>query len=479
MKACSLSLHYRIISDKISNIGYYRIVSDKGTAMKYQFVESKILEFKEKMGDYSRLIETITAFANTQGGTIIIGIRDSDRQIIGLGQEEIERYHQEIPQVIADAISPQIAVDIYEQNLDGKTCVTIRVYPGPQKPYFIMKFGFPSGVMLRFGPHNRKADSYAIEQFTRVRHGMRYEVQPCPQISFEDLSQDLLTSVFSRIDRSILIGSGYASTDVSGRTIANVAGTLLFYPDHQKIIAESNLVVSVFADSHKQQLIKKEEFSGGLIPILEESFQFLSWFLGSQYEREGLVKRPVHHEIPLDAIREALVNAVAHRAYDYEAPIRVTLFPDRIEFLNPGTFFAPINPENLKEGLSRYRNPLISDALRKRGYMEKQGIGINLILSSCLEAGLEEPQFVELEHHVKLVIFRTTVASSVSTVRENPYDLSAMRNYFTATGIFTSLEFAQYLGRSQSMAKKVLKQLQEKGCVEMIGKGPATKYRFI
>jgi len=54
-----------------------------------------------------------------------------------------------------------------------------------------------------------------------------------------------------------------------------------------------------------------------------------------------------------------------------------------------------------------------------------------------------------------------------------------MRNYFTATGIFTSLEFAQYLGRSQSMAKKVLKQLQEKGCVEMIGKGPATKYRFI
>ncbi len=105
--------------------------------MRYESIESKILEFKERLEDYSRLLETVVAFANTQGGTIIIGIRDSDRVILGLNREEIERYSQEIPQVIADAVSPQIAVDLYEQHLGGNTCVTIRVFPGPQKPYFL------------------------------------------------------------------------------------------------------------------------------------------------------------------------------------------------------------------------------------------------------------------------------------------------------------------------------------------------------
>ncbi len=169
--------------------------------MRYESLESKILEFKERLDDYSRLLETVTAFANTQGGTIIIGIRDSDRLIVGLSAEEIERYSQEIPQIIADTISPQIAADLYEQHLAGKTCVTIRVFPGPQKPYFLKKFGYPSGVFLRFGAHTRKADTYAIEQFTRIRSGIRYEQQPCPQISYDELSKELLGNLFTRLDQ--------------------------------------------------------------------------------------------------------------------------------------------------------------------------------------------------------------------------------------------------------------------------------------
>lgn len=447
--------------------------------MRYEMIESKILEFKERLDDYSRLLETVTAFANTQGGTIIIGIRDSNRLIVGLSHGEIERYSSEIPQVIADSISPQIAVDMYEQDFEGKTCVTIRVFPGPQKPYFLKKQGYPSGVFLRFGAHNRRADDYAIQQFARLRSGIRFEQRPCPQISYEQLSKQLMEAVFTTIDQSRLIGAGYALSEVTGRTIPNVAATLLFYPEHQKIVPESGIVISVYADEDKRHLIKKEDFSGGLIPMLEQAFSFLASLLGSHYEREGLVKRPIEYEIPMDAIREALVNAVAHRAYDYEAPTMITLFPDRIEFLNPGTFYAPINPENLKEGLSRYRNPLISDALRKQGYMEKQGIGINLILGSCLDAGLAEPQFIELEHHVKLVMFRKQFGGEVADAAHASYDSLAIKRHFSAKGLFSSREFAHYLGKSVSMAKKILFDYQHQGLVEMVGKGPATKYRFI
>jgi Predicted transcriptional regulator containing an HTH domain and an uncharacterized domain shared with the mammalian protein Schlafen len=89
--------------------------------MRHEMIESKILEFKERLDDYSRLLETVTAFANTQGGTIIIGIRDSDRLIVGLSRGEIERYSSEIPQVIADTISPEVAVDLYAQDFEGET----------------------------------------------------------------------------------------------------------------------------------------------------------------------------------------------------------------------------------------------------------------------------------------------------------------------------------------------------------------------
>jgi ATP-dependent DNA helicase RecG len=444
--------------------------------MQYELTESKILEFKECLDDYGHLCETVTAFANTQGGTIIVGIRDTDRLIIGLSREEIEHYSRTIPQAIVDMISNAIAVDLYEQNLGGKVCVTIRVYPGPHKPYYLKKLGFPLGVYLRFGSHNRKADSYAIEQFSRYQKGLRYEQIEIPLLAYEDLSKELLENIFVSCNRSILINSGYAVNEVSGRTVPNVAGTLLFYPNHQRIIAESHIVVSHYADNEKRQLIKKEEFSGGIIPMLEHSYSFISALLGKQYEQEGLIKRPVEYDIPLIAIREALVNAVVHRAYDYETPTRITLFPDRIEFLNAGTFYAPINPENLKEGLSRYRNPLIADALRKKGYMEKQGIGINLIISSCLEANLSEPQFIELEHHVKLVMFKK---SSLKEQVRYSYNIKEIKNYFSALGSFSAKELAHYMGRSTSMAKKNLFEWRQEGLIEMIGKGPATKYRFI
>jgi ATP-dependent DNA helicase RecG len=119
-----------------------------------------------------------------------------------------------------------------------------------------------------------------------------YEQQPCPQTSYKELSKELLRILFTRCDRSTLIGAGYASNGVSGRTIPNVAGTLLFYPEHQRIIPESGIVVSVYADKDKQHLSKKQEFSEGIIPMLEESFAFISTLLGTHYERKGLIKHP-------------------------------------------------------------------------------------------------------------------------------------------------------------------------------------------
>ena len=150
------------------------------------------------------------------------------------------------------------------------------------------------------------------------------------------------------------------------------------YREHQTVIPESIITVAHYAGEDKQNLIRSDSFSGGIHQALETAYTYLVQTIAKNYELTGLTKKPQDFDFPLEAVREALVNAVAHRAYNYEAPIRITVFADRTEFLNPGYFYAPIHPENLLEGLSRYRNPLIADALRKTGHMEKQGIGISL-----------------------------------------------------------------------------------------------------
>jgi ATP-dependent DNA helicase RecG len=448
--------------------------------MKYSHLESKILEFKERQDDYSRLTQAVVAFANTQGGTIILGIRDKDREIIGLSDNDIERYHSEIPQAVADAISPQLALDLFEQNLGGKTCLVIRVFPGPQKPYFIKRLGVPEGIFVRFGSHNRRADGYTVQELTRQKTGSRFEETPVPQLTFTDLSADLIHNALQKEDEREFIGSGFGVMDVTGRTIPNIAGTLLFYPKHSRIIPESTVSVVQYAGKDKQNLMKTETFEGGLHRILDSSFDYLSGLLARNYQIKGTTKTPQELELPEEALREALINTVAHRAYDYEAPIRISVFSNRVEFLNPGRFYAPIHRENLKEGLSRYRNPLIADALRKTGHMEKQGIGIARIIDSCQGAGLLLPSFVELENFVKVTLYmdRSASESKVRTV-STATEPTTPREIFREVETLSSAELAQHIGKSQAMAKKILQKLKKEGMIEPLGRGPATRYRWI
>jgi ATP-dependent DNA helicase RecG len=448
--------------------------------MKYSHLESKVLEFKEKQDDYARLLQVVVAFANMQGGTIILGIRDKDREIIGLSDTDIERYHAELPQAVADAVAPQIALDLFEQNLGGKTCLVIRVFPGPHKPYFIKRLGCPDGIFVRFGSHNRKADDYTVQELTREKTGTRFEDTPVPQLTFADLSRDLMSNVLQKMDEREFIGSGFGTVDVAGRTIPNIAGTLLFFPEHKRMVAESTISVVQYAGKDKQNLMKSETLEGGIHRILELSFGYLSALLGRRYQIEGTTKVPQELELPKEALREALVNAIAHRAYDYEAPIRISVFSNRVEFLNPGSFYAPIHSENLQEGLSRYRNPLIADALRKTGHMEKQGIGISRIIDSCQGAGLLTPSFVELEHFVKVTLYMEqcggTHGERAAVIVERP---STPREIFSKVETLSSAELAQHIGKSQAMAKKILQKLKKQGVIEPVGRGPATRYRWV
>lgn len=150
--------------------------------------ESKVLEYKEFLDDYDRFLETVVSFSNTQGGDIIIGVR-FDKAAVGLDQTQICKYQEELPQAIADAIVPRTHIEIFERSINEKECLVIRVYPGPSKPYYLKRLGFPKGVFLRYDSHNRSADDFAIAEFDRIKKNIRFEEILIPQLSLKDLNQ--------------------------------------------------------------------------------------------------------------------------------------------------------------------------------------------------------------------------------------------------------------------------------------------------
>jgi ATP-dependent DNA helicase RecG len=359
--------------------------------------------------------------------------------------------------------------------------MVLRVFPGPQKPYFIKKLGFPSGVYCRFGAHNRVADEGMISEFTRQRQGRSYEQELVPKISFGDLDKEILKSIIGELSENSFIAAGYGEIDVSGRCVPNVAGTLLFYRDHIKQVGESYLTLSHYAGSTKKSLIKTHQFDGGLHHIIEMAYSTLEEMFQMDYVLTGSVKKARQLEVPATAIRELIVNAVAHRRYDIESPIRISVFSDRMEVLNPGSFYAPIHSANLKEGLSRYRNIRIGDALRRTGHMEKQGIGISTIIESCLDHGLPEPQFLELDQYLKVIISRKRIndAHLKSVVSEKKTQVNDIEDLFRKYETISSSELAKYIGKSQAMAKKILQQYKEQHLIIKIGNGPSTRYQWL
>ena len=129
--------------------------------------ESKLLEFKSKVTDFTALIKTSIAFANAAGGRIIIGVDDKTREIIGITEKERMRIHDDFPNSLYDSASPNLVPQIYEQNFGERTVTIIEIPIGSRKPYFLKTAGVANGTYIRVGSSTRKANQEYIEDLIR------------------------------------------------------------------------------------------------------------------------------------------------------------------------------------------------------------------------------------------------------------------------------------------------------------------------
>ena len=429
--------------------------------------EGKTLEFKRDLSSPERFLRTVVAFANTSGGTILVGIEDRSRHIRGV--TEPLALEERAVNLISDSIRPRLMPDLEIVSYRNRQLLAVRVYPSSTRPHYIARTGPDAGTYVRVGSTNRRADAQLIAEMQRFAKGESFDERPMPALDSEALDFRVASELISparkltrrNVDTLRLL------TTHQGRSVPTVGGLLLFGQDRLDHFPDAWIQAGRFAGTDKAAIIDQAEFKMSLIQAIEEAIAFVE-----KHSLHGAVigrlRRRERWSLPPAAVREAIVNAVAHADYSQQgAPIRVAIFDDRLEVENPGLLPFGLTLADLPHGISKLRNRVIGRVLHELGLVEQWGSGVPRMLAACRESGLSPPVWNEIGVRLRVTL-RT---ERVGGVDVDPTDRSIL-DLLEHGAQRSTREIAGAIGLSPRATRTRLGKLVERGLVREIGTGP-------
>ncbi len=366
--------------------------------------EGKTLEFKRDASSLRPILKTLVAFANTAGGTLVIGLED-DGNLRGVSNVKMEE--ERIANAVSEGIAPALFPDIEVATIDDVSLLVIHVarWPGP---YFLKADGAERGVYVRLGSTNRRAGPEAIEELKRESRHRAFDQLPCIGAELEDLDMESAVRAFSAkgrdVDEAKLESLGvlvrYGDT-----LIPSNGGVILFGRDatRRSSFPDARVRCARFQGTGKSRFLDQLDIEVSVLDAIEEIIRFVRRNTRLAAKIEGLRREDIP-EYPQIALREGLVNAVAHTDYSLTGMnIRVAIFDDRLEIENPGTFPFGLTVDDLKAGVSRIRNPVIARVLHELELMEYWGSGYKRMREDCQEGGYPLPEWAELSSVVRTI----------------------------------------------------------------------------
>lgn len=317
-----------------------------------------------------------------------------------------------------------------------------------------------------------------------------FEERPCPDASLEDVDTQAVANFvrLARLERQFPLPETTPVTDLlahlhllSGDQPTS-AGLLLFGRDPQRYFPAAEVRCMHFHGTQIQRPVPFYRiFKGILFEQVDMAVDFvLSKLDRSVGTRAESTQAPVRYEIPPDVIREAIVNAIAHRDYTSAGAVQVSVFSDRVEVWNPGTLPPPLTPETLRHPHgSIARNPRICEALFLARYIEKYGTGTLMMIRESLDHDLPEPDFVMRWGEFTTTIWRDWLTPEMlAGYNLNERQLKAIRHTKT-TGRINNAQYREITGVSDSTALRELRRLTAIGVFEKVGDTGQSAYYVI
>ena len=437
--------------------------------------ESQRIEFKASLKLRKGIGETISAFANAEGGIILIGVSDEGETLgIDIGKKTLE----DLANWMKENSDPQIYPSMKEHQVDGKHIMELSVKESDEKPVF-----FKARAFQRVGKTNQRISVSKIRELAKQeRKKLHWDEGICENITLEDIDEEKVKWFLEKIryerrleiDPDISIREALERLDLTRNGRMTNASVLLFGKNPQKLFFQAESRCGRFKGTKPLEFIDMKVLGGNIIDQREGVVEFVKEHIKFQAKIVGM-ERVETWEYPIEAIREAITNAICHRDYEISANVQVRIFDDRIEVWGCGLLPEPLTLEDLKkEHRSILRNPLIGKCFFLIKFIEQWGTGTNRIVNSCLNHGLPEPLFEELSGGLVVILRKYKITEEI--MRELRDKERAIINYIMDKGKISRRECVELLKSSSTTAYRYLKALEEKRLITRRGNGKNIYY---
>ena len=450
------------------------------TKLKQRIVpgENSTTEFKERCDQEA--IETAAAFANTSGGIIFIGVSDK-KEIRGItiGKETLT----DITNRISQTIDPRVVMELESANIEGKSVLLVQITESQIKPVSVKGICYK-----RVGNSNRVMSPQEIAQMHLKSVGQTWDQLSVVSAKNHDIDEQKIQWYLTRREASRNVPQLQNMTVpdllrnincISEEETPTHAGILFFGKHPQKFFQNAQLrVVRFKGTSVTHPVIDRLDCSGTLWEIVNATEEFIRKNIRLLSLRSSKsFQRDDKFEYPLDALREGIINGLIHRNYQEPADVRVFIFDDRIEIINPGNFPEDVSPH---KPIHRPVNPILSQLMYDVGFVERYGSGIKMMQRLCKKSANKEPRF-DLHPLETKVIFDSPIQDT--TLLEID-DISEQLNdrqkdalfYVEKNGQIMTKEYVEINHVSRRTAYLELRDLTDKGLLTMVGKGRGSRY---
>ena len=400
--------------------------------------EDSGVEFKSDDVRPEQIAKEVVALANLQGGRILLGVED-DGTITGIRRHNLETWVMDT--VFVRKVHPMI-LPFYEeiQVDDQRRVAVVSLTQGTAKPY-VVRHNDREEIYVRVGSISRRATRETQARLFALGGMLHAELLPVSGSALRDLSQERLRDYLTAIvgDNQTptsdeawgerLCGLGFMAERQDGPPVCTIAGLLLFGHSPRRLMRQAGIRWMAFkGDDKAYDALDDQVLDGPLVAYWKESPRS-----GRKIAEKGLIEilvdamRPFVSEeagkvddsmrreriwhYPVEALREAVVNAIAHRDWTRYEETEVVSYVDRLEVLSPGALQNTMTVEKMIAGQRSARNPLIVEVLRDYGYVDARGMGVRKkIIPLLRKANGTDPDFETTEDYLKLTMWKGPAA---------------------------------------------------------------------
>lgn len=440
------------------------------------FLENEVIEFKKTTGELKEGIISIVSILNKhQSGKLYFGIKDNGEII---GQDVSSKTIREVSKAISENVEPKIYPIVNKIKLDDKECILVE-FEGEDIPY--LAFG---RAYMRVGDEDRQLSMKEIRKIILKDENEigKWESKVSDYI-IDDIDEELLKEFIEKGRKAKRINFPYTNKEEILRKLSLVnknnellnAGYILFAKE-----AKLEMQMAIFATETKLTFLDIDQVFGNIFELIEVGEGYIrkniKWPVNF---KSGSMERVEIPEIPLEAIREALINSLIHRDFKNPKSNEIAIYKDRIEIFNPGEFPEGYKPEDFIEGKegSMPRNPLIANTLYLSKDIEKWGSGFKRITDEC------KAENVKVEFKIKksgfTVIFYRKTDEELFDLTQNDKNNSANGTKIGTENIILSIlkktpditqkELSEITSIPLRTVKRIMQKFKEQNIIERIG----------